>query len=38
MTLQLIIKKNFCFIAKIANGLNGKFSVGRIWPTWHGMC
>jgi len=28
--LQPIFKNNFCFIAKIANGLNGKFSVGRI--------
>jgi len=29
------LKKKFSFIAKIANGLNGKFSVRRIRPTWH---
>jgi len=37
-TINIKKKKNFYFIAKIATGLNGKFRVGRIWPTWHGTC
>jgi len=38
LDLTINLKKIFRFIAKIANGLNGKFNVGRIWLTWHGTC